>query len=176
MVSLKGKPLKDDRYSRVLFPALGCILLDQLTKLAVVALLPFNASVPVVAGLLNLVHVHNRGAAFGFLNRPDTQWQFWLFFLATLVTVGLIVWMTRSSRYNRALYTGFGLILGGALGNLLDRLRLRAVIDFMDFYLGSWHWPAFNVADVAICLGAVLAALALWRLAEAEKRDNHVPD
>ncbi|MDO5483378.1 MAG: signal peptidase II, partial [Desulfovibrionaceae bacterium] len=61
------------------------------------------------------------------------------------------------------LFSGLGLVLGGALGNLIDRLRFRAVVDFLDFYWGSWHWPAFNVADVAICLGAFLACLAIWR-------------
>lgn len=160
----------------MLIPALVCIALDQLTKLAVVALLPLHASVTVVPGLFDLVHVYNRGAAFGFLNRSDTHWQFWLFLLATLLSVGLIVGLTRSSRYNRALFLGLGLILGGAIGNLIDRLRLRAVIDFLDFYIGPWHWPAFNVADMAICLGAALAALALWRTAEVQKKENHVPD
>ena len=62
---------------------------------------------------------------------------------------------------------GFGLILGGAVGNLIDRIRLRAVIDFLDFYVGAWHWPAFNVADAAICIGALLAAIALWRRSDA---------
>lgn len=153
----------DGRYRVIFGLMLACVLLDQLTKAAVTAALPLYGSVRVVPGLFDLVHVRNRGAAFGFLNRPDIDWQFWLFLLATLLACAIILSMARTARYSRALFVGFGLILGGAVGNLIDRVRLRAVIDFLDVYVGAWHWPAFNVADVAICVGALLAALALWR-------------
>lgn len=153
----------DGRYRVIFGLALACVVLDQVTKAAVTATLPLHGGVNVVPGLFDLVHVRNRGAAFGFLNRPDIDWQFWLFLVATALACGLILSMARTARYSRALFVGFGLILGGAVGNLIDRVRLRAVIDFLDFYVGAWHWPAFNVADVAICIGALLAALALWR-------------
>lgn len=152
----------DGRYHVIFWLAAACAALDQATKAAVTASLPLHGSLRVVPGLFDLVHVRNRGAAFGFLNRPDMDWQFWLFLLATLVACGLILGMARTARYSRPLFVGFGLILGGALGNLIDRVRLRAVIDFLDFYMGVWHWPAFNVADVAICTGALLVAFALW--------------
>ena len=115
--------------------------------------------------------VHNRGAAFGFLNRSDIQWQFWLFLGATVVAAAAIVALLRSSRFNAWLSAALGLVLGGALGNLVDRIRFRAVIDFVDVYVGQWHWPAFNVADMAICIGAILACIVIWRTPEApEKR------
>ena len=157
----------DGRYRVIFGLAAGCVALDQLTKAAVTASLPLYGSVRVVPGLFDVVHVRNRGAAFGFLNRPDIDWQFWLFLLATLLACGLILGMARTARYSRPLFVGFGLILGGAVGNLIDRIRLRAVIDFLDFYVGAWHWPAFNVADAAICIGALLAAIALWRRSDA---------
>ena len=129
------------------------LVLDQLTKWWAVAAIDPLQPVTVIPGLLDLVLVHNRGAAFGFLNRSDIQWQFWLFLGATVVAAVAIVALLRSSRFNAWLSAGLGLVLGGALGNLVDRIRFRAVIDFVDVYVGQWHWPAFNVADMAICVG-----------------------
>lgn len=147
------------------------LVLDQLTKWWAVAAIDPLHPVTVIPGLLDLVLVHNRGAAFGFLNRSDIQWQFWLFLGATVVAAAAIVALLRSSRFNAWLSAALGLVLGGALGNLVDRIRFRAVIDFVDVYVGQWHWPAFNVADMAICIGAILAYIVIWRTPEApEKR------
>ena len=147
------------------------LVLDQLTKWWAVAAIDPLHPVTVIPGLLDLVLVHNRGAAFGFLNRSDIQWQFWLFLGATVVAAAAIVALLRSSRFNARLSAALGLVLGGALGNLVDRIRFRAVIDFVDVYVGQWHWPAFNVADMAICIGAILACIVIWRTPEApEKR------
>ena len=136
---------------------------DQLTKVLVTIHIPQYRSVPVIPGWFDLVHIHNRGAAFGFLNRPDIEWQFWLFLGATAFALWAIVTLTRTARHDPVLFSGLGLILGGAIGNLVDRLRYRAVLDFLDFYIGDWHWPAFNVADAGICVGAFLACIALYR-------------
>lgn len=144
--------------------ALVVMVLDQWTKWLTLAYIPEHRPIPVIPGFFDLVNVRNRGAAFGFLNRSDIEWQFWLFLGATVAAVAAIIALIRSMRDNdRRLVLGLGLVLGGALGNLVDRVRFRAVIDFLDFYIGAWHWPAFNVADVAICLGALLACLSLWR-------------
>ena len=102
-------------------------------------------------------------AAFGFLNSEETGWQFWLFLAAAVLVAGVIVHIVRTSPYSRTLFFGLGNILGGAAGNLVDRVRSRAVTDFLDVYWGAWHWPAFNVADIAICLGVLLAGIALLR-------------
>lgn len=138
---------------------------DQLSKWAVMRAVPEDGSIVVVRGFFDLVNIRNRGAAFGFLNRQDTEWQFWLFLGATALAVWAIMMLARESRGQPLLLTGLGLVLGGALGNLIDRLRFRAVVDFLDFYYGQWHWPAFNVADMGICIGACLTLLAFWRQA-----------
>ena len=104
------------------------------------------------------------GAAFGFLNRSDIEWQFWLFLAAAVLAGGVILWLTRAAERGSHLFVaGMGLILGGAAGNLLDRIRFRAVVDFLDFHVAGWHWPAFNVADIAICCGAFLACFTVLR-------------
>ena len=136
---------------------------DQASKVLVALHIPPYRSVPVIPGFFDLVHIYNRGAAFGFLNRPDIEWQFWLFLVATAFAFWAIGYLARNARYDPLLFSGLGLILGGAIGNLVDRLRYRAVLDFLDFYIGDWHWPAFNVADIGICAGAFLACIALYR-------------
>ncbi len=143
--------------------ALLALLLDQLSKWLVMRVIPEHRPVTVIAGLFDLVNIRNRGAAFGFLNRSDIEWQFWLFLCATAVAVWAIIALTRSAQEEPCLFVGLGLVMGGALGNLVDRVRFRAVVDFLDFYWGDWHWPAFNIADSAICVGAALACLTLWR-------------
>ena len=154
---------KDNRYRTLLGVGLVVLLLDQLTKLWVMASLPYYGAVTVIPGFFDLVNIRNRGAAFGFLNRSDIEWQFWLFFAATVVSAGVIFLLARSARKgDRFLFWGLGLVLGGAVGNLVDRIRFRAVVDFLDFYVGQWHWPAFNVADIAICCGAVLVFISLF--------------
>ncbi len=144
------------------------ILLDQLSKWWAVTSIPLHRSVTVIEGFFDLVNIRNRGAAFGFLNRSDIEWQFWLFMVATIIAVVSIFFLVRSSKHDVLLFTALGLILGGALGNLIDRIRMRAVIDFLDFYVGNWHWPAFNVADIAICIGAFLTCFAMF-LADKNK-------
>ena len=141
--------------------ALAVCLLDQLTKWLVASNIAAYSSIPIIDGCFNLVHIYNRGAAFGFLNSPTIEWQFWLFLVATLCAAAAILSLVRSSS-DRLLIASLGLVLGGAVGNLIDRVRTRAVLDFLDFYLGAWHWPAFNVADIGICIGAFGAVLALY--------------
>lgn len=138
---------------------------DQLSKWVVMRAVPSNGALVVIPDFFDLVNIRNRGAAFGFLNRPDMDWQFWLFLGATVIAIWAIVMLARESRDDPLLLAGLGLVLGGALGNLVDRLRFRAVVDFLDLYWGQWHWPAFNVADMGICAGALLTLLAFWRQA-----------
>lgn len=135
---------------------------DQLAKLAILDYLGSRQAVQVIPGFFDLVNARNRGAAFGFLNRSDIEWQFWLFLGATAIAFWAIFALARNSLRQPLLLTGLGMILGGAAGNLADRIRDRAVVDYLDFYLGGWHWPAFNVADIGICVGVFLACLATW--------------
>ena len=152
-----------NRHVVVFSVALVWLVLDQLTKAAVTAGLAVGQGFSVIDGCFNIVHVLNRGAAFGFLGGQESGWQFWLFLAAALLVAGVIVHIVRTSAWSPVLFFGLGSILGGAVGNLVDRVRSRAVTDFLDVYWGSWHWPAFNVADIAICLGVFLAGIVLLR-------------
>ncbi len=151
------------RYYIILGIAFIVFFLDQVTKYWVNQMIPLYSTITIIPHFFDLVNIRNRGAAFGFLNRPDIEWQFWLFLIATVIAVCSILFFTyKAEASDKWVFISFGLILGGALGNLLDRLHLRAVIDFLDFYLGEWHWPAFNVADIAICLGGIGIIFFMW--------------
>ena len=134
-----------------------CLVLDQITKLAVVATLaPYQDVIP-ITGFFNLVHVHNTGAAFSLL-ADQPGWQRGFFIGLALVASAVIVHLLRKPG-KPMFHAALALILGGALGNVIDRAVYGHVIDFLDFYVGTAHWPAFNVADSGITLGA---ALLIW--------------
>ncbi len=153
-----------NRYTIIAMTALAVALFDQASKALVLLHVPLYTEIPVIRGFFNLVHVRNRGAAFGFLNRHDITWQFWLFLAASCVAVAVVYFLARTAREDdNAFFVALGLILGGAAGNLLDRVRFREVVDFLDFHYRNYHWPAFNVADIAICCGAILALLLSLR-------------
>lgn len=156
---------------RIFFTTAAAVLaLDQLTKLWIVKNLTLTSEIPVISGFFSIVSVRNRGAAFGFLNRSDIDWQFWLFLAATLVAAWAIIMLVRKRGRAPLLWTGLALVMGGAIGNLVDRIRMREVVDFLDFYFRDAHWPAFNIADVGICVGAGLTALAM--LLGQDREDN----
>jgi signal peptidase II len=137
------------------------IALDQLTKAAVEHSLGLYQSV-VVLPVLEITRYHNTGAAFSFL-ADAAGWQRWLFTaLAIIVSVALVVWLRRIDRGDRALASAVALILAGALGNVIDRLRLGHVIDFIHVHWGEHYFAAFNVADSAITIGAALLLLDAW--------------
>lgn len=144
-----------------LWVATAVIVLDQLTKLWVLNTFVPGESVEITP-FFNLVLVFNPGAAFSFL-ADNAGWQRWFFTVIALAISGWILWQLRSLS-PRTLYSlGLALIMGGALGNLIDRLWLGMVIDFIDLHAAGWHWPAFNVADSAVCVGAVLYVLCQSR-------------
>jgi len=141
--------------------------LDQITKILVMLKLPLGSQVPLIPGLLNLVHIHNKGAAFGLLSGWSMEFA-WLFFVATtglvLGVLGYLLWRLPDDHWPAAL--GYSLIMTGALGNLIDRVRLGEVVDFIDVYWGRYHWPAFNVADSLVCVGT---AILVWVIIRDEK-------
>jgi signal peptidase II len=144
------------------------LALDQATKLILVRSLPAGAQVPVIPGFFNLVHIYNRGAAFGLLSGLPPAVARSLFLATTalvLAVVGYLWW--RLPDRQRAAALGYSLIITGALGNFIDRLRLGEVIDFLDFYLGRYHWPAFNLADSLVCLGAGVLVWVIFRREES---------
>lgn len=132
-------------------------LADQAAKTIVDATTPLGWS-QAVAPFFNLVHVLNPGAAFSFLAGAG-GWQRWFFLAIALAASAWLIWMLRVPR-PRGESLAFSLIMGGALGNAFDRAVRGQVIDYLDFYVGSWHWPAFNLADIGITVGAACLVLA----------------
>lgn len=131
------------------------LILDQITKLAVAANMQLYQSIQVLP-FFNLTYVHNTGAAFSFLSEAG-GWQRWFFAaLAFVISVVITMWLARLKRHETLLAVSLALVLGGAVGNLIDRLAYGYVIDFLDVYYQDWHWPAFNIADSAITIGVAL--------------------
>ena len=137
--------------------ALLVVLADRLSKWLIAKNIALHDSIVVVPGLFRLTHVQNRGAAFGLFDNSSSEWKITalvLFSVVALVVVAALLWKNGQSL--SATGVGLSLVLGGAVGNLWDRLAAKHVVDFLDFSLGSYHWPAFNVADSAIVIGALL--------------------
>lgn len=137
--------------------ALLVVVLDRLSKWLVASNIALHDSVPVLPGFFRLTHVQNPGAAFGLFADSSSEWKvaiLILFSIVALAVVSALLW--KNSHSMTVTGVGLSLILGGAVGNLWDRLLSGRVVDFLDFYLGSYHWPAFNVADSAIVIGALL--------------------
>jgi len=137
--------------------ALIVLLLDRLAKWAVASNIALHDSVTVIPGLFHLTHVENTGAAFGLFAESAAQWKVGAlvsFSVIALVIVAALLW--KNSHALSTTTIGLSLILGGATGNLWDRMMTGHVVDFLDFYIGNYHWPAFNVADSAIVVGAIL--------------------
>ena len=134
------------------FAAAGVVVADRLSKWAALAWLRPGESVE-MTGFFNLVLVFNRGAAFSFL-ADAPGWQAPFFIAVALIAAAIVSWMLWRNPGKRLLCAGLALILGGALGNLWDRVAYGHVVDFLDFHAMGWHWPAFNVADSAISVGA----------------------
>jgi signal peptidase II len=148
--------------------ALAVIILDQITKLWAVAALGYAHPLPVLPSF-NLTLMHNPGAAFSFLGDAG-GWQRWFFLaLATGVSTWLILWMRGLQVHERWTGLALALLLGGAIGNAIDRAYLGHVIDFIDLYWGAYHWPAFNIADAAITVGAILLFVMTLREGKKDK-------
>lgn len=143
--------------------AAAVTVLDQFTKFLVSGHLKLYTSIEIIPGFFNLVHTMNRGAAFGFLNRPDSTWQTYFFIgVSALAIVIVLNLLSKAEPGARLFVVALGLILGGAVGNLIDRVRMGQVVDFLEFYAGSFVWPAFNVADIAITLGSLALILSFY--------------
>jgi len=153
--------LKRDNFIFFLI-AITVIILDQASKLVIARSIHYYESISVINGFFNLVNVTNRGMAFGLMNRPNAGMSMYFLIAVTIIAIiMIIVWFTTLKQSDRKLLFGLSLILGGAAGNLIDRIRLKGVIDFIDIHIGSYHWPAFNVADSAITVGAIWIAVLI---------------
>ena len=143
------------------------IWFDQLTKYIVLASIQFGETI-YVAPFWNWVLTYNRGAAFSFL-ADQPGWQRWFFTVLALGVSGWIVSMLRKHYDETRLALALALIMGGALGNVIDRIRFGAVVDFVQWHVAGFYWPAFNIADSAICIGA---ALMVWDQFRSNKKDQ----
>ena len=149
----------------VLFITLLLVVgLDQISKMYISSVMSLHASYPVIDGFFNITCVRNPGAAFGFLADAAPMFRSLFLIIVSAAAIVMILWFLAKNKSAGMLLTfALSLILGGAVGNLLDRIRFGSVVDFLDFYIASWHWPAFNVADSAISVGAVLLIVEMLR-------------
>jgi signal peptidase II len=144
--------------------AAAVVGLDRFTKWLIETRISVLDTYNVIPGFFDIIHSSNRGVAFSIFNDSTSPWRTTLLIAAALVALGVVgtmIW--RSTGADRSMLYGLALIFGGALGNLFDRAVWGAVTDFLDFYLGSLHWPAFNVADSAVVVGSGLLLLDLLR-------------
>ena len=142
--------------------ALGVVLLDQASKLLIQATIPLGHGIPIIPGIFAIVHVLNPGAAFGLLAGRSASFRNPFFIGISLLAVGFIFFYRHRELKGDSLASfALSLILGGAIGNLVDRLRIGMVIDFLDVHYYQYHWPAFNVADSGITIGVSLMMLDL---------------
>lgn len=133
------------------------VVLDQLTKWIVLKQMALYQTIPVIPGLFNLTHVHNPGGAFGFMANQSSGVRIFLFIVISLLAAGFVLYLYLNTPPKHAwLLGGLSLIFGGAIGNLIDRIRFGTVVDFLDFYIADMHWPAFNVADSGISVGMTI--------------------
>jgi len=150
--------------------AVGVLALDRFTKRLVAKDIPLHDSIPVIKHVFYITHVENRGAAFGLFNDSPAPWKIALlvaFSIVALVIVSALLWRSQAMT---ATAVGLSLILGGAVGNLWDRVLNGRVVDFLLVYIGSYQWPAFNVADSAIVVGAGLLVYEILFVKAAEKK------
>jgi signal peptidase II len=140
------------------------LILDQVTKYIIHTGMDLHESIPVITGFFSITYIRNPGAAFGFLAGASSTFRYVFFIGVTIAAIGLILHYLRTyAAGDRLLTISLGMILSGAIGNLIDRVRFGEVIDFLDVYIGTAHWPAFNVADSAISVGAFILFIHLIR-------------
>jgi signal peptidase II len=157
------------RYRLLGIVTLVSLSLDQWTKYLVDSRFALHESVTLIENFLHLTYVRNKGAAFGIF--ADSALRIPFFIAVSIIALGGILWyLHRLSEEQRLLHWALALIFSGALGNLIDRIRLGEVIDFLDAHWYQYHWPAFNVADSAICIGVGLLLLDLWNEERSRKK------
>jgi signal peptidase II len=157
--------------------SVAVLTLDQTTKHLVRACMPLRDSIPILPGLFQLTHVTNRGALFGMMRDLPDPWRAAVFTSIPVLAIVLILWFqARTPAGDGLAQAGLALVLAGAVGNLVDRLRFGQVTDFLDVFVGEHHWPAFNVADASICVGVALLLLDLTLHGPRRAADRPAPD
>ncbi|MBW2368924.1 MAG: signal peptidase II [Deltaproteobacteria bacterium] len=149
-----GKPEMIRKLPKLMLIAGLVVVLDQVTKAMICATIPLHDAWVVIPGFFDITHIRNPGGAFGLLASLDPGVRRLIFLGIAFLALGLVCFFYWSTpKTHPYLAAGFALIFGGAVGNLIDRIRFGSVVDFLDVYVGQWHWPAFNVADSAISVG-----------------------
>ncbi|MFO7964490.1 MAG: signal peptidase II [Desulfobacterales bacterium] len=168
-------------YKPLIVIAALVVFFDQVTKIMVLNVVALNRTIEIIPGFLNITHIQNPGVAFGIFSQQPSSLKQFLLMGASLLAVCLIFYFYHKSiKASVMMMSAFALILGGAVGNLVDRIRFGRVIDFIDVHVGGVHWPSFNIADSAISVGvAVILFLVVFRqpdLMEREERHESPED
>jgi signal peptidase II len=152
------------KWKMVLGWVVTILVFDQLTKMIVDGTMSLHQSIPIIDGLFSLTYVRNTGAAFGIFSGSHEAFRLPFLILVSVLALGFVVVMLKRLRdEEKGLITALSLIIGGAIGNLVDRILYGEVIDFLDFYWSHYHWPAFNVADSCITIGVLITLFYLIR-------------
>ena len=146
-----------NKYTKLAIVAGLVVLADQVSKAFILRHLPYHQSITIIRGFFDITHIRNPGGAFGLMANMSPIARTVIFIFISSLAVGLIFYFYKKTPSSHSLLaTAFALIFGGAIGNLIDRVRFGNVVDFLDIYLGSFHWPAFNIADSAITVGILI--------------------
>jgi signal peptidase II len=161
---VSGRDYLKKKYLILIATVAAAVLLDFITKVYIDSYMSLHESVVVIGGFLNITYVRNPGAAFSFLASASPGFRSVFFLTVTVLAIVLVLYYIAKSKTEEPLMIfALSLILSGALGNFIDRVRLGEVIDFIDVHLGAYHWPAFNVADSAITVGAFIMLFVLFK-------------
>ncbi len=145
------------KYKTMILISAVVVILDQLTKFLIMEWMPIHKSVVIIPGFLDITHLHNSGVAFGMFSDSPSDIKQLLLTSLSVIAVGVLFYLYhQTNKMYRFMMAGFALLLGGALGNLIDRIFMGEVVDFIDVYIGDLHWPAFNIADSAITVGIAI--------------------
>ncbi len=151
--------MTNNKYKKLAVISGLIVIFDQTTKAVILFTLPLYNSITVIPGFFSITHIRNKGGAFGFLANQSSDLRAIFFLFASSLAICLIFYFYKNTpKTHSLLATGFALIFGGAIGNMIDRIRFGEVVDFLDLYIGNLHWPAFNVADSAISIGIIIFA------------------
>jgi signal peptidase II len=161
---VRGEESVKTKYIIFFVTLTAVVLLDQFLKAYVGATMNLHESIPIIEGYFNITYVKNPGAAFGFLANSAPEFRSLFLISVTVIAIVLILYFISKNTAKEVFLTfSLSLIFGGAVGNLIDRIRFGEVTDYLDFYISSYHWPAFNVADSAISLGALVLVVEIFR-------------
>jgi len=160
-----------NKYLQLFLTSNILIILDQFTKFLVALHIPQNVSVRIIDNFFNLTHIRNPGVAFGLFADSDLEFKATLFIVfSAIAIVAILVFFHETPSHKKIALVGLILIFSGAIGNLIDRILYKEVIDFIDFHFGSYHWPAFNIADSCITIGVVLMFIDIIKDGAAPQR------